>query len=983
MGLCSALLAVLAALSHAAVPARFDFYDRGPYREGVPRPAQVLGYGPGTFHTSYGNLERYVDALLQAAPDRASRESFGRTYEFRERALLILTSPENQRRLAAVREASAKLADPRRLGSSAEAEKLVETTPVTVWLNYSIHGDESASFEAMMQVAYQLAAGQDSTTQAILERCVVLLNLAHNPDGHERFVTWVNALGSGNPDPWAIEQQGQQPWGIGGRTNHYQLDMNRDALAMSQLESRQMAQAYRRWRPQVLVDHHGQTASYFFPPTAEPMNPVLPSAEVEKWNEVFGRANAQAFDRYGWNYYVRDIFDFFYPGYWDIWPTLQGTVGMTYETDGGGNLAIRRDDETVVTLLDGIERHFTASLTTCAAAAAHREERLRDFARFAREAVAMGRSGPVHGYAIDVARDPLGAAALAENLLNAGVEVMWVGGAFRAAARPVWWDAPVTHAPANLSTGGASSAARKDGAVRPTAAARGGMASYPEAPWAPHAFREGAFVVDLAQPASRVARTLLERDATLQASFARTQLEKYERNIRRGKNARRETYDFYDVTAWSLPLAYGVEAFAVRDISPRGSVLAPIDPDIADEGEDTIPDSLAVGVPLTARASRAGPLVLRDARGRIILDLRGRVEGGRAATAYVWAYDGEGAARLALRLLAEDFKVAAATKPLRAGGRSLPRGSFVARVERNPERLHERIETLARSCGVRVLALNTAYTDQGDTGIGSESVVSLKRPRIGILTDSPVSPTSYGWLWFLFERRLGLKFTALRSDALRGSEIDRYNVLVVPDGNGSELAAALGEGGIERVKQWVDRGGVLLCLDDAAEFPTLKSVGLSSARVVGVKEKPKDEGEVEKDEAGKEKDAAADSLAREADRRPEPLPGTVFRASLDPRHFLCYGFDGAHLPVLLQGRLFLKPSKEGANPLLFDGSPLGVSGWTWPETERRLMGTAYAVDEPRGDGHVLMITGAPAFRLFWRSTERLVLNAVLFGPALD
>ena len=109
----------------------------------------------------------------------------------------------------------------------------------------------------------------------------------------------------------------------------------------------------------------------------------------------------------------------------------------------------------------------------------------------------------------------------------------------------------------------------------------------------------------------------------------------------------------------------------------------------------------------------------------------------------------------------------------------------------------------------------------------------------------------------------------------------------------------------------------------------------------------------------------------------------MFWASLDPRHFLAYGFDAPRIPVLLQGRLFLKPSKEGANPMKFDREPLTLTGWTWPETERRLMGTAYAVDEPTGDGHVIMMEGSSAFRLFWRSTERLLLNAVIYGPTLD
>ncbi|MBI5709436.1 MAG: hypothetical protein HZC42_03910 [Candidatus Eisenbacteria bacterium] len=957
-----------------AAPARFDFYDRGPYREGVPRPAEVLGYAPGTFHTNYGNMERYVDALLRAATDRVRREPFGLTDEFRERALLVITSPENQRRLEQIRGATQQLADPRRLASPGEAEKLIRETPVTVWLNYSIHGDESASFEAMMQVAWQLAAGEDSLTRAIRERCVVVLNLAHNPDGHERFVTWVNALGSGNPDPWAVEQQRQQPWGIGGRTNHYQVDLNRDALAMSQVESRQMAAAFRRWRPQVFVDHHGQTASYFFAPPAAPINGALSAGEVRHWTDLFGRANAAAFDRYGWSYFVRDVFDLYYPGYWDAWPSLQGAVGMTYETDGGGNLAIRRDDETVVTLLDGIERHFTASLATCAAAAEHREERLRDFHRFALAAIESGRAGEVRAYALDPGDDPLRAAALAEDLLNAGVEVRWVAKPFRAAGAAAGERAASRGAGERAAAGAGKSAVR----ARPEPA--GGMVGAAAPPFAAREFAHGAFVVDLAQPAGRLARTLIERDAAMDTAFARIQLEKYARNLKRGKLAPKEPYDFYDVTAWSLPVTFGVPAFALRE-TPEGVPLAAPDPSAPDGAEERVPDSLAVGLPLTARVSRAGPLVLRDARGGAALDLSGRIEGGRAATAYVWACDQDGAQRLALRLLQEDFKVAAATRPLRAAGRDFPRGSFVARVERNPASLHRRVAELASSSGVAVVAVSSAWTDRGDTGVGSQAVVSLKRPRIAVLVDGPVSPTAYGWLWFLLERRLGVRFTALRVDALARADLDRYNVVVVPDGDAGALAAALGDGAIAKLREWTGRGGALVCLEEAAELPTLKGVELSTARAVGVK--PKEE-EKERKYGGEEAPTGAlpDSV-REREVRPQYLPGTVFWATLDPRHFLGYGYDTPRIPVLMQGRLFLQPSRDGANPAMFDRAPLALTGWVWPETERRLQGTAYAVDEPAGKGHVVMIAGSPAFRLFWRSTERMLLNAVLYAPALD
>ena len=102
-----------------------------------------------------------------------------------------------------------------------------------------------------------------------------------------------------------------------------------------------------------------------------------------------------------------------------------------------------------------------------------------------------------------------------------------------------------------------------------------------------------------------------------------------------------------------------------------------------------------------------------------------------------------------------------------------------------------------------------------------------------MLAGDPVSPTSFGWLWFLFERRLGYRFTAIRAEALGSADLDRYNVLIVPDGSPEALAATLGGVAIDRLKDWIGRGGTLICLEDAAELPTLAEVGLSTARAVG------------------------------------------------------------------------------------------------------------------------------------------------------
>jgi hypothetical protein len=247
-------------------------------------------------------------------------------------------------------------------------------------------------------------------------------------------------------------------------------------------------------------------------------------------------------------------------------------------------------------------------------------------------------------------------------------------------------------------------------------------------------------------------------------------------------------------------------------------------------------------------------------------------------------------------------------------------------------------------------------------------VLSLKRPKIAVVADEPASPGSFGWIWHLLERVMGVRFTAVTMDAITSADLSRYNVIVFPDGSGAGYASRLGKGGIDRLKGWVSRGGALVCLGNASEFATREDVALSTAKLVG--------------EKGGSGSAGGDS-AKAEELRPEAVPGAIFRTTLDLHHFLTLGFTRPTLPVLVDTRRFYKPSKDGANVARFDRAPLLVSGWEWPDTEAQLKDTAWLIDEPTGDGHVVMFAGDPNFRLFWRNTSRLFLNAVMLAPTLE
>lgn len=924
---------LLAVLVPSSVRAQdFDFYSHGSYRSEVPRPASILGYEPGEFHTNHGNMIRVVEAIAGAASDRVRVYDYGRSTEGRRLVLIVISAPQNIARLDEIRADVRRLRDPGTTDRQAAAE-IAASTPAIGWLNYANDGNETAAFEAAIQVTYQLAAGTDTMTTAILENVITVINPAHNPESHERFVEWYNAFAVGDSTHVALEHDA--PWGMSTNNNHYQFDLNRDALAISQRETQALVAAVLDWNPQVFVDHHGQTTQFFMPPPVLPINPSLPKEQIIRWTEMFGRSNGAAFDRYGWNYFVRDVFDLHYPGYWDSWPALHGAIGMTYETDGGGYKGYRwaRDDATVLTFADGIAKHFTASLATLRTTAEHRQDLLRDYHEFFRSGMdEFAAARDWKRIVIVPAKDPERAARLVEILLRNGVEVGLATQTFSAAR------------------------------AHPYLAGGGGQREFPA----------GSFIIDLAQPQARVVDALLAPDAELDDEFVRRQLEKRAVNARRGSKAARDRYEFYDITGWSLPLSFGVEAYWLEEAPRVGTTL--IEAEFDEQARPWQPPAF-----LRARDLDQLAEPLRA-------EIRGGIQGGGPArTAYLFHSDRDASLRLAVALMKEGYRIAVATTTLRAGGTSHPRGTLVVRVGRNPDTVHDRIDTLARQYGVDVTAVNTAYYDEGSTGVGSNPVVTLRLPRVAILAGEGVSVSGFGHAWFLLQIEYGLPFTAVRAEQLSSLPLPNYDVVVLPPGRG--YRGALGESGASLLLDWVRAGGVLIGMAGAAEYLADPELEFTSARLVGEEESADS---TEKEAPSGEalpplRGAVAPPLVSPGagEREPLSVPGAIMRASLDLTHPFTVGFESPEIGVLLSGANFYSPSKEGANPVAFVGDNLRVAGFVWPDnTEPLLRGTAWMIDEPLGEGRVVLIAGDPNYRMLWPSLSRLLLNAILIGPTV-
>jgi len=887
------LLIALFLASPLAAQDPFDFYTRGPYRQAVPRPEAITGYAAGDQHTMYAVMQRYLDTLVATAGDRVRIETWGRTTEYRPIRALIISDPANIAKLDQIRAGLAELADPRKT-AAARAAAIAAGQPAVALFQYSVHGDEPAGFEAAMQVAYQLAASDEPQTLELLKSVVLVLNPSANPDGHERFAAWYNSVAVGADHPWAFEQT--LPWSITGRYSHYRFDMNRDLLAQSQPEVRAMMDGVMRWHPQVFVDHHSTTPTFFFPPVAQAVNMNLPP-QTTKWFDTYGRGNAAAFDQHGWQYFVRGIFDFFYFGYWDVWSTFQGATGMTYETDGGPEFRKRRDDGTITTFRDGIAHHFVASLATLETTAKNRQSRLTDYYEFRRTALTAAATDRLKRVVIVPGNDPQSAAHVVGLLLRNGVEV--------------------TRLRQPLS----SRAAHAYVSARSPAAAR--------------TFPAGSYVIDLNQPQRHLIKAILEPEAELQRTFVERERAKFQRNRRRGEDAEKEEYGFYDITAWSLPLTFNLDAYWTEDAGPGG---------------EPVTDTLLPAPPAPARA----------------------------ASAYAFPNDRPGAARLAYALEAEGFRLAIATRPIQAGTRAFPRGTFVARPQRNSAALHERIAALGPSHGVVVSPVQTAFPDTGDIGVGSGEVISLRPPTILVAVGDGISETSWGWLWYFLDKELNARFTPVPLRAIaRMDDLNTFNVLIIPDGSGARMRRELGDDGITKLKAWVRSGGVLIGFAGAGDLAAHKDVGLSSIAPVG----PDSGAKADTTAAGTE--PALISSTAPARDRVEWIPGAIFRATLDTTHWLTLGYERDRMPIFIDGDVFWKPSKGGANPVTFTDSAdaLVLSGFTWPDnTARLLKGTAWAVAENQGSGRVVLFLSDPLFRAFWRGPAKMLTNAILIGP---
>lgn len=831
----------------------------------VQSPEQFLGYKPGTKFTPHWKIVNYFNYVAQQSPATVKVEQYGLTNEGRPLILCYIGTAENSSNLDAIRKNNMRLAN-----LSLDKMAANENTPAIVWLSYNVHGNETSSSEASMLTLFALIEPSNSKTKEWLKNTVVIMDPCVNPDGRDRYVNWFTSMVGPqyNPDPQAREHH--EPW-PGGRTNHYNFDLNRDWAWQTQLETQQRLKKYNQWLPQVHVDFHemGYNSPYFFAPAQKPYHEVITDWQKD-FQLLIGKNNAKYFDQNGWLYFTKGGgYDLFYPGYGDTYPTYHGAIGMTFEQGGGGagGLGILNADGDTLTLVDRVMHHYTTGLSTIETASQNAARLVKEFHKFYNDAV-TNSVGEYKTYLVKRRSTSADLEAVLKKYLdNNGISY----GTASAAANYKGF---------NYNTG-------KEEAV---------------------AVEKQDIIISAYQPGSVILKVLFEPKTKQPEVVSRP----------------------YDITAWALPYALGLEAYAIRE---RIVPSAPKNQDMYD--------------------SAAPKPELKN------------------AYAYIIPWKNFSSARVLARLLKAGVRVRYEDQPFTAAGKDYDAGTLVVTKTANAkfgDNLYDKIYQAAyqkKDYHYKIDPVTTGFSDKGGD-LGSNRVHLIQTPKIALITGEGTDASSAGSLWFFFEKELDYPVTLINQADVARADLRQYNTLIMPD---AARYRFLEEKAVnEQLKSWVRQGGKLIALQGAVEQLTTAGWGLK----------------IKTDTDKKKKELAEDSalygiVKQYGNKTKEDLlslnSGTIYKVQLDNTHPLAFGYPDFYF-TLKQDNTVYDFIKEGGWNVGVIKKDNYISGFLGSKAQEKLKdGLLFGVQE-MGKGGIVYLADEVMFRSFWETGKLLFCNAV-------
>ncbi|MBL7752556.1 MAG: zinc carboxypeptidase, partial [Chitinophagaceae bacterium] len=381
---------------------------------------------------------------------------------------------------------------------------------------------------------------------------------------------------------------------------------------------------------------------------------------------------------------------------------------------------------------------------------------------------------------------------------------------------------------------------------------------------------------------------------------------------------------FYDITAWTLPLAYGL-SYA--------------------EANATQAATLTGGKRILQPRAMTGTLT------------------GKSEYAYLFDWNEFYAPRALYELqqagiltkvatTSFEVMVAGATRKFQPGSIMVP----VSLQSMDSEKLFTLLKGIASSNGIEILPVTTGASVTG-SDLGSRNFAVTQKPRIAMIVGTGANATDAGEVWHLLDQRFNMPATHLEQGLFNQADLTKYNTLIMVGGRYTTIDK-------EKLRQWIEAGGTLILTEESinwAQQAGISTVGFRRTR------------------------PATDSatVIPYADlgqvRGAQQMSGAIFSADFDPTHPLAYGYPGKTVSLFKANNVFLEiPPNRNAAPFQYGKAPL-QSGWLSQQNYAAMKNSAAVVVNAVGSGRVINIADNPNFRAFWLGGTKLMMNAIFFG----
>ena len=370
----------------------------------------------------------------------------------------------------------------------------------------------------------------------------------------------------------------------------------------------------------------------------------------------------------------------------------------------------------------------------------------------------------------------------------------------------------------------------------------------------------------------------------------------------------------YDITAWSLPYAYGLEALA---------------------SETRV--GIREGSPEKAAYTNTG---VRE-----------------GAYAHLTDWSSMKDARFLADLLKAGIRVRRAERPFQSDGKTWGPGSLIITGADNKHLVgfSQKLGEIARSHQKMLTPVATGMVESGKD-FGSRYVGNVTPVKVAVLSGDPTSTLRFGEVWHFFEQQLHYPLTVLDAAYFDRVDLDDYNVLILPGGWGYRQFLTADR--MAALKQWVAAGGRLIAMGNA-----LSALGGDNG--FGIRRK----------ENGSSDTSTLPRYAEtRRDRIKESITGAIFKTTVDPTHPLAFGYEDSYFTLKLGSSAYELP---GAGSVASLGkTPIPVAGFAGSEALKNLPSSLVFGMENHGNGSVIYMVDNPLFRGFWENGKLFLANAL-------